>query len=289
VGKSEFAVCLAERCGGEIVGADAFQVYAGLPLLTAKPSPELLDRAPHHLIGDVPLTHSLDVGQYAATARRVIAEIQSRGSIPIIVGGTGLYIRTLLCGMADLPRADPELRRMLDTLSAGELHALLTAHDPEGARTIDSKNPRRLVRALEICLLTNRPFSSFRQQWADARPSTCGVMLNRDRSELYQRIEQRTIEMFAAGAVEEVRSVGDEIGPTASQAIGFREIRGLISGEMSLPECTERIQRATRRYAKRQLTWFRREPSLEPVNLSLESDAEALLTRLTERIIALRS
>ena len=184
VGKSDIAVAVAERTGGEIVGADAFQVYRGLDILTAKPSPALLARVPHHLVGEIPLTRPWDVAQWLAAARERIADIHARGRRALVVGGAGLCIRALTRGLATLPPASPELRASLGALSLSEMQRRLAELDPEGARRIDLKNPRRVIRALEVCLLTGRPFSSFREQWDSAASDWKGVILTRGRAEL---------------------------------------------------------------------------------------------------------
>ena len=286
VGKSELAVAVAERCGGEIVSADAFQVYTGLDLLTAKPSPALRAGAPHHLIGEIPLTQPFDVAQFLARAGSRIDEIRERGRIPIVVGGTGLYVRALTHGLADLPSADAALREQLETQTTADLCAQLAVRDPAAYAQIDRQNRRRVVRALEVCLLTGRPFSSFREQW-QATPEARGVVLQRDRSELHERINQRTLEMFAGGVVEEVRAAG-AVGPTASQTLGWREIQALIAGTFRREDCIAAIQQATRQYAKRQMTWFRREPHLDAVELTGASAPDSLIETLAERAKAAR-
>lgn len=281
-GKSEIAVRVAERCGGEIVGADAFQIYEGLDLLTAKPSRDLCARVPHHLIGCVPLTRGFDVAQYAELAHQRIAEIVGRGKVAIVCGGTGLYVRALIRGLADLPPADAELRAGLEAEPIEVLQRRLAALDPVAIAQIDLRNPRRVIRALEVCLLTGSPFSSFRTEWEQAEAAPRGVFLRREREDLHQRIAERTIAMFAAGVEDEVRAV-EEIGPTASQAIGFREIRELIAGQRTCEDCIRAITEGTRQYAKRQMTWFRRETSLEPVDLTPATDLEALVVALATR------
>ncbi len=279
VGKSDIAVAVAEGCGGEIVGADAFQVYAGMDLLTAKPSAELMARVPHHLVGEIPLQQPWDVAQWLAAAAVRIEEIHARGRIAIIVGGTGLYVRALSRGLADLPPGSPELREALAAKPLHELQRQLTELDPDGARQIDFQNPRRLIRAIEVSVLTGRPFSSFREQWNAARRAARGVVLTRDRDELYARIERRTSMMFADGVVEEVRAL-PEIGPTAGQTLGLREIRAHIAGKLTRDECISAIQQATRRYAKRQMTWFRREEEFRAIDLSVNVDFAALAAAL---------
>ncbi len=282
VGKSALAVAVAERCRGEIVGADAFQVYRGLDILTAKPSPELRARVPHHLIGEIPLTQSFDAAQYLAAARQHISEIRNRGRMPIVVGGTGLYLRALTRGLADLPGADSALRAELEKLPLAELQRQLAELDPLGAALIDLQNPRRVIRALEVCKLTARPFSSFREEWSVPNPSIRGVILTLPREVLNARIDQRTAAMFTAGVIEEVRACST-IGPTASQTIGLREIRALLRGETNPSDCLATIQQDTRRYAKRQMTWFRREASLVPCDLSGLDDFRPLSIALAEK------
>jgi tRNA dimethylallyltransferase len=285
VGKSDFAVAIAERCNGEIVSADAFQVYAGLDVLTAKPSAALRARVPHHLIGEVPLSESWDVARWLKAVRQRIGEIHRRGRVALVVGGTGLYIRALTRGLADLPPASPTLRAELESQPLAELQRQLAELDPESARRIDSQNPRRVIRALEVCRLTGRPFSSFRKQWSATPGDWRGITLTRDRDELYARINRRAVEMFDMGVVAEVREVG-EVGPTASQALGLREIRAHIAGELTKDECVAAIQQTTRRYAKRQMTWFRRETAFREVNLSRLPGSPALADEISRELRA---
>jgi tRNA dimethylallyltransferase len=278
VGKSELAVALAERLNGEIIGADAFQVYRGLDILTAKPNRETLSRIPHHLIGEISLAETFDVARYRTLAIDRINDIARRARTPIVVGGTGLYIRSLTHGLAELPPPGETLRSDLAQQPLEELLSRLERLDPVAFQQVDRRNPRRVIRALEVCLLTGRPFSSFREQWSQS-PEVRAVLLNRDREKLYSRIDLRTLDMFAAGVVDEVKAVG-EIGPTASQAIGFREIRELLAGRMTQSECIAQIQQQTRNYAKRQLTWFRKEPAFQMIELSNHESFEAVLNRL---------
>ena len=282
VGKSEIAVALAERCGGEIVGADAFQIYQGLDVLTAKPSAELRARVPHHLIGEIPLTQAFDVAQYLALATQRIAEIHARGRFPIVSGGAGLYLRALTRGLADLPSADAQLRATLALKTLAELQQQYSGLDPAGFALIDRQNPRRLVRAIEVCLLTRRPYSSFRDQWRE--PSVHrGIACERPEPDLHARINERTERMFQDRVEDEVRNCGP-IGPTAGQTLGLVPIQKLLRGELDRKTCGSAIQQATRQYAKRQRTWLRRETRLIPINLSSVSNPEQLIESLAKEI-----
>ena len=290
-GKSEITAAVATRCDAEIVGADAFQVYRGLARLTAQPDVALRAAVPHHLIGTIDVTEEMSAAKFAELARSAIAEIRSRDRNVIVVGGSGLYVRALTDGFSERPPGDAKLRAHLAELSLGELNLRLRAVDSKAAARIDTNNRRRVERALEICLLGAKapsehlvasavPGETGRQSGSvgDARRTThaaAGVFVFRDREDLYQRINLRVERMFEEGVVEEVR-MSRGLGATAAQAIGAREIQSLLRGQTSGPECIARIQQATRHYAKRQLTWFRRQSNFEPLNLSHRSTAEAI-------------
>ena len=291
-GKSGLAVEVALLCNAEIVGADAFQVYRGLDLLTAKPEADLLTKVRHHLIGEIPLEESFDAARYRKLALERVREIEGRGKRALVVGGTGLYVRALAQGLSDLPEGEPELRRELEELTLAQLQEKYAALDPRGAERIDRKNRRRLVRAIEVSLLTGVPFSSLRADWSggapvaagDAAGAAAGVALERAREELHGRIDMRVRRMFDQGVVEEVRMAG-EAGLTAAQAIGYTEIRAHLRGEMSAQECIGAIQRRTRQYAKRQLTWQRRDNMFLRINLTNTSQsetAEAIARRMAD-------
>ena len=276
-GKSELAADVAHEIGAEIVSADAFQIYRGLDLLTAKPDGSTLAKAPHHLIGTTPLRDEMNAEKYRRAASRAIDEINSRCKLAIIVGGSGLYIKALTHGLAPLPESDPELREKLSAMSLDDLRSQLVEVDPETARKIDLKNRRRVIRALEICSLTGKPASAQRlYEDASHSESAIGVFAFRDRRELYERINQRVEMMFERGVIEELRTAAGGTSETASQTIGLREIRELLAGKKSLPQCIAEIQQATRRYAKRQLTWFRRQTNFLPLNLSFLTHNEAV-------------
>jgi len=304
-GKSELAADVASEIGAEIVSADAFQIYRGLDLLTAKPDVSTLAKAPHHLIGTLSTHEEMNVEKYRRAALRVIGEIHSRGKVAIVVGGSGLYIKALTHGLSPLPGSDPKLREKLNAMSLDELRSRLIELDSEAAGKIDMKNRRRVVRALEICLLTGKPASAQRDQWpvaaslgearrtrvmasprgASHSEAATGVFVFRDREELYARINQRVEAMFENGVIEEVRAAG-QVSATASQMIGFREIHQLLNGKITITQCVVAIQQATRRYGKRQLTWFRRQTNFSLLNLSLLTHNEAgiLLRMLSERL-----
>jgi tRNA dimethylallyltransferase len=273
-GKSELAAEIAQKLGAEIVSADAFQIYGGLDLLTAKPDQATLAKAQHHLISTVPLKEEMNVEKYRAIAEATIRDIHSRGKLVIVVGGSGFYIKALTHGLAELPSANRKLRETLEQATLDELFRSLSVLDPAGARQIDRQNRRRLVRALEVCLVSRKPFSAQRAEWNASLP-TDGILIYRDRAELYARINQRVEQMFEVGVVEEVRATKDA-GPTAEKTLGLAEIHALLAGEISRAECIAKIQQATRRYAKRQLTWFQRQTNFPALNLSKHGSSEAI-------------
>jgi tRNA dimethylallyltransferase len=295
VGKSELAADVASRIDAEIISADAFQIYRGFDLLTAKPDAATLAKVPHHLIGTMSILQEMNAAKFRQFALRAIGEIHARGKLVIAVGGSGLYIKALTHGLDAAPSADPVLRAQLNELTSDQLREKLVDLDPETARKIDIKNRRRVARALEICLSAMRPHLNplgappSREPREDAkrqvrvlpRVVTTGVFVFRDRAELHERIKQRVEAMFENEVIGEVRAI-DEIGATAAKMIGLREIREHLEGEMSILRCMEKIQGATRQYAKRQLTWFRHQTSFEPLNLSLLTHKEAV-ERISQR------
>ncbi|MBL9133085.1 MAG: tRNA (adenosine(37)-N6)-dimethylallyltransferase MiaA [Verrucomicrobiaceae bacterium] len=275
-GKSALALDLAERVGGEIVNADAFQLYAGLEILTAKPSAADFARVPHHLYGVLPLTESCDAQRFHDLAEPVLQDIVDRGKVPLVVGGSGLYLKSLTHGLARLPQGDAEMREKLRNRPLEEKVAELLALDPEAAATVNLRNPRYVERALEICLLTGKPQSALRQSFAQANPAVRGVVLSWERAALCTRIDARTRQMFERGIVAEVAALG-EMSLTAGKAIGIREIRAHLAGESTLEQTITAMQTATRQYAKRQATWFRREACFQTICLDSSSTAQYTL------------
>jgi tRNA dimethylallyltransferase len=284
-GKSDLAADVALRIDAEIVSADAFQIYEGLDLLMAKPDAATLAKVPHHLIGAVSLSTEMNVETFRRRALEVITAIQVRLKRVIVAGGSGMYIKSLTHGLSKLPPANAEVRKELDALETSELGKRLAALDPATAGAIDLQNRRRLIRALEICLLTGQPVATQRKSWQreETASTAAGVFLWRDREDLYARIDRRVEAIFDQRVVEEVRAV-TKVGATAGGMLGLQEIRALLEGSISRTECKAAIQQATRRYAKRQLTWFRRQTNFEPLNLSLLSH-DAAVERVTERAL----
>lgn len=275
-GKSGVALALAQRTGGEVVCADAFQLYAGLPILTAQPPAADLAAVPHHLYGSISVSEDMDAARYARMAAACIAEIESRGRLAIVTGGSGLYIKALTHGLSPLPPSNAALRAELDALPAEELIARLLALDPAAGASVPLANPRYVQRALEIALLTGRPVAGQRTSFhAGPRPGIRGIFLQRPRPELHARINARTPAMIAAGTLDEVRALPSPLSATAEKTIGLRELRAVLAGTLPLPDAIAAIQQITRRYAKRQETWFRRETWLQTLECSGRSEAEA--------------
>ena len=266
-GKSALALQKARELDGEIVNADAFQLYRGLEIVSAAPSEEEKSLIPHHLYGVLDPTEAADAGSYLRMAKPVIEEIQSRGKTPIVTGGSGLYLKFLTHGPAPLPTGDAKLRAELDARPLDDLVAQLRALDPVEASRTALQNRRFVSRALEICILTGEKASDLRDQWesktAEISSSLRGLVIQRTRPDLHDRIERRTKAMLDGGAIEEVAAL-DGFSNNCGKAIGFREIRALLAGEINRPTCEDLINAATRQYAKRQETWFRREKWLVP-------------------------
>lgn len=265
-GKSSLAISIAREVGGEIVNADAFQLYRGLEVVGAAPSADEMAQVPHHLYGVLEPTESADAQLYVKLARPVIGEIQSRGKTPVITGGSGLYLKFLTHGAAPLPTGDAALRAEMEARPLEELVAQLTALDPVEASRTALQNRRFVSRALEICLLSGQKASDLRDGWekqtVEMASKLRGIAIQRTRPDLHARIALRTRAMLDGGALEEVAALKDVSG-NCEKAIGFREVRSLLEGEIDRPTCEQLINAATRQYAKRQETWFKREKWLE--------------------------
>jgi tRNA dimethylallyltransferase len=282
VGKTGAALALARLMGTEVVGADSMQIYRGMDIGTEKPSPGQLGGVRHHMIDVADPREDYSVGRYLDAVRPLIDALHARGLVPVVTGGTGLYVKALTRGLCEAPEADWELREELLREPSEGLHARLSALDPEAASAIMPGDRRRLVRALEVVLLTGRPLTRIQKEETAPLPyAFVKVALTRERAELYRMIDGRVGRMVERGLLDEVRRLM-EIGPgrTPLQAIGYREIAAHLRGEIAIEEAVRLIQRNTRRYAKRQYTWFRKEPALQWVDITGLADPEAILARI---------
>jgi tRNA dimethylallyltransferase len=269
-GKTSWALRLAERAPLEIVSVDSALVYRGLDIGTAKPARELRARVPHHLIDVCEPTESYSAGRFVADALTCIRAIHARRHVPLLVGGTMLYLRALLHGLAELPQAEPELRAALDTRAARlgwpALHAELRALDPEAARRIAPNDSQRIQRALEVCYRAGQPISQLQRATASplaGTPLRYWILAPRERAFLHERLARRFETMMAAGLLEEVaalRARGDLTARhPAMRAVGYRQLWAHLEGDYGLEEAVRRAVTATRQLAKRQLTWMRAE------------------------------
>lgn len=295
MGKSHLALSLADRLNGEIVNADALQVYRGLDIGTAKPTLDERRRVPHHLIDILDPSEPYSAGTFAERAREVIEGIEARGRRALVVGGSGLYLRALLEGIGPLPPSRPESRRRLqERLDAEGLDALweeLAVKDPVTARRLPRADRQRILRALEVFDLSGRPLSEWIAEgpFGEREIASMRIGLTLSRTVLYDRIASRVEEMIRQGWVEEVAALlaqwKDPELP-AFQAIGYRQIaRHLLQGA-SLENAIEETVTATRRFAKRQMTWFRKDSAIEWFDVGREGTAEAVMARLDTELSA---
>ena len=271
-GKTALSLALAERFAGEIVNCDSVAIYRELVIGTAKPSAPERARAPHHMLDLVAPEEPFTAGDYARLARQVLGGIAARGRLPIVAGGSGLYLRALLEGLFAGPLRSEQLRdrlrRRAREKSPGYLHRVLARLDRGAAQLIHPHDTPKLVRAIEVCLLANRPMS---QLWLAGRQPLSGFRilrlgLNPERSLLYARINQRARQMFAAGLIDETRGLLQRYGgsgrPMVLNSLGYRQAAQFLDGELTLEEAIAAAQQGHRNYAKRQMTWFRREPDV---------------------------
>lgn len=289
-GKTALSVALARAFDGEIINADSMQIYKNLDVGTAKPSAEERQGIPHYLLDFLPPETPYSVADFTAAADPLIRDITARGRLPLVVGGTGLYITSLLSGMAFAPeKTDPAIRARLqaraDTEGGEALYAELQRVDPDYAAQVHPNNLPRVIRALELFEATGRRMSDQRRE---ARPAEapyhalCLCLTCRDRAVLYSRIDRRVDEMVENGVLDEARQVYDhrDAYRTAAQAIGYKEFFPYFEGTANLTECTERLKQATRNYAKRQLTWFRRQNDAVWLYLDEEDVTEHACTQV---------
>jgi tRNA dimethylallyltransferase len=299
VGKSEIALLLAGKIGGEIISADSMQVYRGLDIGTAKPSSVERARVPHHLIDICDLTENFDAAQFIRHAQKAVEEIHARDRVPIFCGGTGLYFKAFLSGLGEAPGTNPELRAELEAASFEALLHELRDRDPAAYEKIDKQNPRRVIRAVEVIRLTGKKFSEQRAEWK-VGSSRCDDLGDRPQGPaqravptmfcftrlpavMHARINARVDAMFARGLVEETRTLlqhGLAENKTAMQAIGYRQVVEYLCDERSLTETIELVKSRTRQFAKRQLTWFRRHGNMKWIELKPEESVEKSLQEI---------
>ena len=289
-GKSGLAIELARALGGEIVNADSMQLYQGMDIGTAKEPEAAWQGVPHHLLDIWPVTQAANVADYAKLARAAIDEIMARGRVPILVGGSGLYVRAALDDL-DFPGTDSVIRTRLEDeltrLGAAALHARLAALDPAAAGAILPSNGRRIVRALEVIEISGRPFTATMPAYQQNRPAV-QLGLTLPRPELDLRIAARVDRMWQAGLEAEVRTLagqGLRDGKTASRALGYQQLLRYLDGECTLDEARLETIKATRRFARRQESWFRRDPRvrwLDATSGTLLDDASAMIAKTFE-------
>jgi len=286
-GKTAVALEIARAAPVEVVSVDSMQVYRGMDIGTAKPTPEERRAVAHHMIDVLDPAEGCNVARFCRMALKAIELIRARGHRPLLVAGTPLYLKGLLWGIMEAPGRDDDLRRRLEREAAehgpAHLHRRLQEVDPEAARRIHPNDAKRLVRALEVCELTGEPFTAKLGQF-EGPPLMAHRMvgLRWPRAELYRRIEERVDRMVEQGLVEEVRSLGRRLGPQARQALGYRELCEHLRGEIELEEAVRLIKRNTRRFAKHQMTWFRHFPGIRWVDAAGCGSVRELAARCLE-------
>lgn len=268
VGKSGVALRLAKDIDAEIISCDSMQVYKGMDIGTAKPSKKEQKIIPHHMIDVVSLSQEYDVAQYVKDANKAITSLHKKNKVPLITGGTGLYMKALIDGLFSGPSRDEgiriELEKRVEMQGLSSLYDELKKIDPAGADKIKPQDKRRIIRALEVYYTSGKPISSFQTQWGKLGGEEKNIIigLDRKREDLYERIEKRVDKMFENGLVQEVEELAKNgllENKTARQAVGYKEIIDFVDGKASLEQTKELIKRNTRRLAKRQLTWFRKD------------------------------
>lgn len=284
VGKSALALELAQRLSGEIISVDSMQVYRGLDIGTAKPSAEERALVPHHLIDVMDLSESFDAAQFVRLAQIAEVKIRNRNRIPIYCGGTGFYFKALLHGLSTAPPSDGLVRSALEATPLTQLLEELQQRDPAAFASIDCQNPRRVIRALEIIRLTNRPFADFQPKINAANTATLFV-LNRTSTDLHHRINQRVDRIFDQGLEAETRALlqrGLRENRTAQQALGYRQLCEYFDGEHSSAQVVELVKLRTRQFAKRQLVFFKHQFAARWIDCSQSTTSQTIRTVLNE-------
>ena len=283
VGKSELAVRIAESADGEIVNFDSIQLYRRFDIGSAKPSPEIRARIPHHLFDVLEADQEFNAAEYARAARPIVDDIARRGKLPILVGGTFFYLRALLAGLPEMPARDAVLRTRLRKIDRPRLHRWLSRVDPQSGRSIAPGDRHRVERALEVWLISGRPISSWERPTNDAIAAV-KIALSMDRQRLATTLDERVEDMYRAGLIEETQSLLERYPESARpfSAIGYREAVAVIHGKMTTEEAMNETRRRTRAYAKRQMTWLRAERNVHWLDATDRDAAFAAALRLIE-------
>lgn len=291
-GKTKLAIQLALHLDTEIISADSRQVYKELIIGTAKPSNEDLNKVKHHFINHISIIEKYDVGKFVQEATEIISKLHKKNKIPIVVGGTGLYINSLLYGIFEGPSSDYQIRKSLEDelqiLGLQSLQKKLKEVDPETYNRIDKNNPRRIIRALEVYYLTGKPISELQKE-KHRKPDYESFVfgLNWERKVLYERINERTDKMINNGLIDEVKTILEKFGENINivlQTVGYKEVIQYLKNEIGYDEMIELIKRNTRRYAKRQLTWFRKDRNIIWFTIQSENDFEQIAKNILTQI-----
>jgi tRNA dimethylallyltransferase len=286
VGKTALCIQLAQHLRTEIISADARQCYQGMAIGTAQPTPTAMQGVPHHFINFLPVQAPYNAGIFAQDALGVLVNLLDKYDCVLMTGGSGLYIKAVCEGLDAMPPVAPTIRatltKKLRTAGLPVLVAELATQDPDYYQVVDQANPQRVIRALEVCLATGRPYSTFRKHQPAARPfTTIKIGLTRDRQALFQRIDQRAEEMIAQGLIQEAIALYPYRNCNALQTVGYRELFGNLDGHYDQAEAVRLLKRNTRRYAKRQLTWFGKDPAMHWFH---PDDGPAILQHIQNKI-----
>lgn len=282
VGKTQLSLSIAEQYKTDIISCDSRQFYKEMCIGTAVPNADELSRIKHHFIQNLSIEDNYSIGQFERDALAKIKALHKNNKVVVMVGGSGMYIDAVCKGLDDFPPVPDSIREELNLRHQNEgLDALkeeLMKLDPDYHELVDSSNPHRIIRAIEVCMVSGKPFSSFRKQQAKKRNfKTVKIILNREREELYSRINKRVDEMMTEGLLEEVKKLYDYKDCNALQTVGYKELFAYFDGEWDLETAIEEIKKNTRRYAKRQMTWFRRDPNNHFFKPENESEIMAYL------------
>ncbi|AKA36568.1 tRNA (adenosine(37)-N6)-dimethylallyltransferase MiaA [Flagellimonas lutaonensis] len=287
IGKTRLAIALAQHYDTEILSADSRQFYKEMTIGTAVPTTDELSAAPHHFIQHKSIFEAYTVGDFERDALAKLTELYKKKDFVIMAGGSALYVDAVVKGLDDFPEIDPKIRKALVTAlnekGLAHLQEELKERDPKYYRSVDLQNPQRLIRALEVCMATGQPYSSFRNQKKVVRPfKSFYVGLRADRETIYDRINQRVDQMMADGLLKEAKSLYAHRELNALQTVGYKELFDYLDGTATLAEAVAEIKKNTRRFAKRQLTWYRKKPSILWVDYDMSTDE--IVAKLNHKI-----